>query len=67
MAARSGPWETCIWSSFTSWNETGFDAFELESDDPLGDMKIASADFDVWYQPAADDRLSAVQLRHRAG
>ena len=45
---------------------TGFDAFELESDDPLGDLQIASADFDVWYQPAADDRLSAVQLRHRA-
>lgn len=46
---------------------TGFDAFELESDDPLGDMQIASADFDVWYQPAADGRLSAVQLRHRTG
>ena len=45
---------------------TGFDAFELESDDPLRDLKIASADFDVWYQPAADDRLSAVQLRHQA-
>ena len=46
---------------------TGFDAFELESDDPLGDLQVASADFDVWYQPAADGRLSAVQLRHRAG
>ena len=45
---------------------TGFDAFELESDDPLGDLQVASADFDVWYQPAADDRLSAIQLRHRA-
>ena len=45
---------------------TGFDAFELQSDDPLGDLEIASADFDVWYQPAADGRLSAVQLRHRA-
>lgn len=45
---------------------TGFDAFELESDDPLGDLQIASADFDVWYQPAADDRLSAMQLRHQA-
>ena len=44
---------------------TGFDAFELESDDPLGDLQIASADFDVWYQPAADGRLSAMQLRHR--
>lgn len=45
---------------------TGFDAFELESDDPIGDLKVASADFDVWYQPAADGRLSAMQLRHRA-
>ena len=45
---------------------TGFDAFELESDDPLGDLQVASADFDVWYQPAADGRLSAMQLRHRA-
>ena len=43
---------------------TGFDAFQLQSDDPLGDLKIASADFDVWYQPAADGRKSAVQLRH---
>ena len=43
---------------------TGFDAFELQSDDPLGDMQIASADFDVWYQPAADGRKSALQLRH---
>ena len=45
---------------------TGFDAFELESDDPLGDLQIASADFDVWYQPAADNRLAAIQLRHQA-
>ena len=45
---------------------TGFDAFELKSDDPLGDLQVASADFDVWYQPAADGRLSAMQLRHRA-
>jgi len=43
---------------------TGFDAFEVQSDDPLGDMQIASADFDVWYQPAADGRKSALQLRH---
>ena len=45
---------------------TGFNAFELESDDPLGDLQIASADFDVWYQPAADGRKSAMQLRHRS-
>ena len=45
---------------------TGFDAFELEGDDPLGDMQIASADFDVWYQPAVDGRMSAIQLRHQS-
>lgn len=44
---------------------TGFDAFELESDDPLGDLQIAAGDFDVWYQPAADGRKSALQLRHQ--
>ena len=45
---------------------TGFDAFELESDDPLGDLQVAAGDFDVWYQPAADGRKSALQLRHQA-
>jgi len=45
---------------------TGFDAFELQSDDPLGDLQVASSDFDVWYQPAADGRLSAMQLRHQS-
>ncbi len=43
---------------------TGFDAFELDSDDPLRDLQIAAGDFSVWYQPAADGRKSAVQLRH---
>ncbi len=46
---------------------TGFDAFELHSDDPLRDLQIAASDFDVWYQPAADGRKTALQLRHRAG
>ena len=45
---------------------TGFDAFELHSDDPLRDLEIAASDFDVWYQPAADGRLSAMQLRHQS-
>ena len=44
---------------------TGFDAFELDSDDPVGDLQMAAADFDVWYQPAADGRKTALQLRHR--
>ena len=43
---------------------TGFDAFELHSDDPLRDLEIAASDFDVWYQPAADGRKTALQLRH---
>ena len=43
---------------------TGFDAFEYRSDDPLRDLEIAAGDFDVWYQPAADGRRTAVQLRH---
>ena len=43
---------------------TGFDAFELTSSDPLGDYRTALADFSVWYQPAADGRPTAMQLRH---
>jgi uncharacterized protein (DUF934 family) len=46
---------------------TGFDAFELTSADPLRDYRIALADFSVWYQPAADGRPTAMQLRHRKG
>jgi uncharacterized protein (DUF934 family) len=46
---------------------TGFDAFEIESADPLGDYRTALADFSVWYQPAADGRPTAMQLRHRRG
>ncbi len=44
---------------------TGFDAFELHSDDPLRDLQIAVGDFDVWYQPSADGRKTALQLRHQ--
>lgn len=43
---------------------TGFDAFEIVSADPLGDYRTALADFSVWYQPAADGRPTAMQLRH---
>ncbi len=42
---------------------TGFDAFELTSADPLGDYRTALADFSVWYQPTADGRPTAMQLR----
>jgi uncharacterized protein (DUF934 family) len=43
---------------------TGFDAFELQSDDPLRDFRTAVGEFSVWYQPAADGRPTAMQLRH---
>ena len=43
---------------------TGFDAFELESEDPLGQFEIAKAEYSVWYQPTGDGRRTALQLRH---
>jgi uncharacterized protein (DUF934 family) len=43
---------------------TGFDAFEIAGGDPLGQFEIALKDFSVWYQPAADERATAIQLRH---
>jgi uncharacterized protein (DUF934 family) len=44
---------------------TGFDAFEIVSADPLKDYRTALSDFSVWYQPAADGRPTAMQLRHK--
>jgi uncharacterized protein (DUF934 family) len=41
----------------------GFNAFEINSADPLEDFQMASGDFSVWYQPSADDRKTAVELR----
>ena len=45
-------------------SRVGFNAFELDSDTPLADFETAQRDFSVWYQPAADDRPFAGQLRH---
>ena len=42
---------------------TGFDAFEIDSDDPLGQYEAAKADFSVWYQPTGDGRTTAALLR----
>jgi uncharacterized protein (DUF934 family) len=42
---------------------TGFDAFEIESEDPLGQFRTALGDFSVWYQPTGDGRKTAVELR----
>jgi uncharacterized protein (DUF934 family) len=44
---------------------TGFDAFDIQGDDPLGAYRTALADFSVWYQPTGDGRPTALQLRHR--
>jgi uncharacterized protein (DUF934 family) len=43
---------------------TGFNAFEIEGNDPLGQVRTALGDFSVWYQPTGDGRNTAVQLRH---
>jgi uncharacterized protein (DUF934 family) len=44
-------------------DRVGFDAFELDSQHPVEDWIAASRDLDVWYQPAADDRLTAAERR----
>jgi uncharacterized protein (DUF934 family) len=41
----------------------GFDAFDVQGADPLKDYQTALGDFSVWYQPAADGRPTAMQLR----
>ena len=43
---------------------TGFNAFELDGDDPLGQIRAAIDDFTVWYQPTGDGRETALQRRH---
>ena len=44
---------------------TGFDTFDIQSADPLNDYRTALADFSVWYQPTADGRPTAMQLRRK--
>jgi uncharacterized protein (DUF934 family) len=44
---------------------TGFNAFQIESDDPLGAYRTALGDLSVWYQPTGDGRSTAMQLRHK--
>jgi len=43
----------------------GFDAFELGGDDPEEAFRIAAEEFSAWYQPGADGRPTAMQLRMR--
>ncbi len=45
-------------------HRVGFDAFEVGGDDPLGDYEDAVGEFGVVYQPASDDRIPALRLRH---
>jgi len=44
----------------------GFDSFELAPERTLDDWRSAMREFSVWYQPAADARVPASELRHRA-
>ncbi|MFQ5982179.1 MAG: DUF934 domain-containing protein [Woeseiaceae bacterium] len=41
----------------------GFNAFQLDSDQPLEDWQTAAGEFSVWYQPSGDGRPSAMDLR----
>ncbi|MET1026697.1 MAG: DUF934 domain-containing protein [Dongiaceae bacterium] len=42
----------------------GIDAVELPDDKPIDGYLEALGEFSVWYQPAADDRVTAMALRH---
>lgn len=44
---------------------SGFDAFDIASETPLEDWRIAFSDIDVVYQPTGDGRETAVQARWR--
>lgn len=44
---------------------SGFDAFEIDSETPVEDWETAFADIDVFYQPTADGRETALQARWR--
>jgi uncharacterized protein (DUF934 family) len=44
----------------------GFDAFEIAPERTIDDWRAAMREFSVWYQPAADARVPATELRHRA-
>lgn len=41
----------------------GFNTFELESADPEADFQAVAGELSVWYQPSADTRASAIELR----
>jgi uncharacterized protein (DUF934 family) len=43
----------------------GFNAFEFDRPDALHTFRAAANSFSVWYQPAADTRPTAMELRER--
>lgn len=45
-------------------HRVGFDAFELKGHEPLAGYEAALAEIGIVYQPAADQRATAMQLRH---
>jgi len=45
-------------------DRAGFDAFEIDSDDPERDWEIASADMTLWYQATGDGRTTVLRQRH---
>lgn len=49
---------------FAFMQRCGFDAFEVRDAD-AGAWREALAEVRVWYQPAADRRITAMQLRRR--
>jgi uncharacterized protein (DUF934 family) len=49
---------------FSFMHRCGFDAFEVKDADTAA-WRSALGEVRVWYQPAADRRISAMHLRHR--
>jgi len=45
-------------------HRVGFNSFDLDSEQPLEEWKTAVGEFAVWYQPTADGRPTATELRH---
>lgn len=43
---------------------TGFNAFELDSEDALAEFETAQKEYSIWYQPTGDGRPWASSLRH---
>ena len=41
----------------------GFNAFQLDSNQPVADWQTAAGEFSVWYQPTGDGRPTAMDLR----